>query len=245
MQLSLDIGNSRRKLGLFNAKNKLAEQAIWTDWTLEQLLDWATRRGVRSVMLSTVAAPDAQLTATLQQHFVLEELTATTPLPFRNEYRTPQTLGKDRLAGVAGAQALFPEHNCLVVDAGTCLKYDLLTADGVYRGGNIAPGAAMRLQAMHHFTARLPEVPQEMPTTMVGDSTLTALQNGGLRGAALEITGFVQLFRQQVDGPLQVILTGGDADFFRPHLYFQPLVLVPHLTLTGLNQILTFLHKLR
>lgn len=245
MQLALDIGNSRHKLGLFDAKNIMVEQAIWTDWTLAQLLDWATARSVHGVMLSTVAALDPELTDALRRHFVLEELTADTPLPFRNEYQTPQTLGKDRLAGVAGAQALFPGENCLVVDAGTCIKYDLLTAAGVYPGGNIAPGAAMRLKAMHHFTARLPEAPQEMPDDPVGNSTMTALQNGGLLGAALEIAGFVRLFRGQVEGPLRVILTGGDADFFRPHLNVRPLTVAPHLTLTGLNQILTFLHKLR
>jgi type III pantothenate kinase len=238
MQLALDIGNSRRKLGLFQGKI-LREQAIWTDWSLEQLTAWATERKVQRIMVSSVAAPVAELVEALRHSFEVFELTAQTPLPFKNEYKTPETLGKDRLAGVAGAQALYPGRHCMVVDCGTCLKYELLTADGRYLGGNIAPGAAMRIKAMHHFTARLPEVPFLLPGAAIGDSTETALQNGALRGAALEILGFARLFRQQLSGPVRLILTGGDADFFVQHLQSRSAMVVPNLTLIGLNHILT------
>lgn len=242
MNLALDIGNSRLKLGLFD-EDRLVEQAIWADWTLQQLFDWATRRRVRHVILSSVAQPDAALTRSLAQHYKLLELDAHTPLPFENRYQTPETLGKDRLAAAAGAQALFPERHCLVVDCGTCIKYELLTAEGVYLGGNIAPGAHMRIQAMHHFTARLPEVAMHMPDSPVGNSTETALQNGALRGAALEIAGFVRLFRRKVKGPLQIILTGGDAPFFERQLAIKNIQTAPDLTLIGLNRILN--HNLK
>ena len=91
----------------------------------------------------------------------------------------PEKLAKleEVKAAIAGAQALLPGQNCLVVDCGTCIKYDLLTAAGVYLGGNIAPGAKMRAEAMHHFTARLPEVDLNMPADFIGHSTETALQN--------------------------------------------------------------------
>jgi type III pantothenate kinase len=238
MQLALDIGNSRRKLGLFQGKI-LREQAIWTDWSLEQLTAWTTERGVRRIIVSSVAAPVAELVETLRDGFEVLELTAHTPLPFKNEYKTPETLGKDRLASVAGAQVLYPGRHCMVVDCGTCLKYELLTADGRYLGGNIAPGAAMRIKAMHHFTARLPEVPFHLPEATIGYSTETALQNGALRGAALEIMGFAHLFRQQLSGPVRLILTGGDAEFFVQHLQSRSVTVVPNLTLIGLNHILT------
>jgi type III pantothenate kinase len=171
--------------------------------------------------------------------FQTMELTNTTALPFENRYTTPHTLGKDRLAAVAGAHALFPGENCLVIDCGTCIKYDLLAADGIYHGGNIAPGAHMRIQAMHHFTARLPEVVMEMPEQVVGNSTETALQNGALRGASLEMEGFIRLFEQQYS-PLRVVLTGGDANFFKPFLTFSIDSIVPELTLHGLNNILIY-----
>lgn len=238
MNLTLDIGNTRRKIGRFNG-TKLIETKIVTDWSTHELLDYCNQNGVRSIILSSVAKPEETLCQTLRQYFDFLELTHQTPLPFENLYTTPQTLGKDRLAAVAGAQALLPRQHCLVVDCGTCIKYDLLTEAGHYLGGNIAPGAYMRTKAMHEFTARLPEVGMEMPEGLIGNSTETALQNGAFRGAALEIEGFIQLFKKQFN-PLQIILTGGDADFFQPFLNPYNLSTQPHLTLYGLNNILIF-----
>lgn len=236
MNLVLDIGNTRNKLGLFHGKN-LLEKTIWTDWTTDELIVFGNLKGVQRIMLSSVAKPAHELRNALEQHFTVTELTHDTPLPFVNAYATPKTLGKDRLAAVAGAHALYGSKNCLVVDCGTCIKYDLMLATGEYIGGNIAPGARMRIQAMHHFTARLPEVAQEMPLNVWGHDTETALQNGALRGAVLEIEGFYRLFSMRF-APLHLILTGGDASFFQAHLTVHPLILEPDLTLIGLNHIL-------
>ncbi|MCE7923571.1 MAG: type III pantothenate kinase [Haliscomenobacteraceae bacterium CHB4] len=239
MNLALDIGNTRIKAGLFRG-NELAEQAIWTSPALAELQEFGNRSGVENVIVSSVAEPDESLQVMLAGNFKVLELTHRTPLPFKNHYKTPETLGKDRLAGVAGAQALYPGKNCLVVDCGTCIKYDMLTGDGVYHGGNIAPGARMRIAAMHHFTARLPEVEMRMPDDFTGFSTETALQNGALRGAVLEIQGFTSLYELEY-GVLHVILTGGDAVFFQPHLSaIRKLIPVPDLTLIGLNHILQY-----
>lgn len=239
LNLALDIGNTRTKLGLFDG-NRLVEQAIWTAWTLEELVSYGNQAGVDCVILASVALPDPETRRKLAEVFpVVLELTHETPLPFRNSYRTPETLGRDRIAAVAGVQALFPGQNCMVIDCGTCIKYDLLREGAIYVGGNIAPGAAMRIRAMHTFTARLPQVPVVMPTETVGYSTETALQNGALRGAALEILGFVQLFGASFES-LQVILTGGDADFFAPHLPIPRMLVEPNVILHGLNHILQY-----
>lgn len=239
MNLVLDIGNTRTKLGLFDG-SRLVEQAIWEAWTLEELLSYGNQAGVDRVITASVALPDKATVQNLTQAFpVVLELTYETPLPFQNNYRTPETLGRDRMAAIGGAQALFPGRNCLVVDCGTCIKYDLLTGGNTYAGGNIAPGAAMRIRAMHAFTARLPEVAFEMPEDVVGFSTETALQNGALRGAALEIMGFVGAFGERAK-PLQVILTGGDAVFFQQYLRIPDLRVEPYLVLHGLNHILLY-----
>lgn len=239
MNLVLDIGNTRSKVGIFDDQ-RLVEQAIWRDWTLEELSSYGNQAGADHVIFSSVSVPDPALQEKLALRFTSAlELTHETPLPFRNAYRTPQTLGKDRLAGVAGAQALFPGRHCLVVDCGTCIKYELLSAEGVYEGGNIAPGARMRIQAMHAFTARLPEVSMDMPGSDIGTSTETALQNGALRGAVLEIEGFARAFAQEREG-LVILITGGDAAFFLPQLRLPGLHHEPHLTLYGLNHILQY-----
>ena len=77
-------------------------------------------------------------------------LTAETPVPFVNKYATPHSLGIDRLALVAGAVTRFPNRNVLIIDAGTCITFDIVTDRKEYLGGAIAPGIAMRLKAMHH-----------------------------------------------------------------------------------------------
>jgi len=240
VNLVLDIGNTRTKTGLFDG-SRLVEQAVWQDCTLQELIAYGKEGGAERVIFSTVAAPDPNTRRFLAENFMEAlELTQEVPLPFQNAYRTPETLGKDRLAAVAGAQALFPGKNCMVVDCGTCIKYEMLLGEGIYLGGNIAPGAAMRLRAMHTFTARLPEAPVHMPDDMVGYSTETALQNGALRGAALEIEGFIRAFRERAT-PLAVLLTGGDAEFFEPYMMSVPEIqFIPHLTLHGLNHILQY-----
>lgn len=236
----LDIGNTRAKAALFDGQ-RLARKAVWPEWPDVELADWLGDDRPAATLFSSVAEPDTAPYRVLRETLAARELGPDTPLPFENAYRTPQTLGKDRLAAAAGALALFPGRHCLVIDCGTCIKYELVAADRRYLGGNIAPGAAMRIEAMHHFTARLPRVPMEIPGNFVGDSTTTALQNGALRGAALEIEGFAALFRQKLE-PLQVMLTGGDADLFYPLLAekIDALSVEPDLTLYGLNYILQF-----
>ncbi len=236
MNLAIDIGNTRRKIGRFDG-SRLIEQKVVTDWTTEDLLQYCNQTKVRRIILASVGVVEELLHTKIAQHFDFMELTHKTPLPFTNRYATPETLGKDRLAAVAGAQTLLPSQHCLVVDCGTCIKYDALTLSGDYLGGNIAPGLGMRAKAMHHFTARLPEVSLQMPTDFIGQSTETALQNGAFRGAILEIDGFIQLFQAQLS-PLQVILTGGDATFLKPFLKAANVEIEPHLTLHGLNHIL-------
>ncbi|HND88473.1 MAG TPA: type III pantothenate kinase, partial [Saprospiraceae bacterium] len=179
--LTLDIGNTRTKAGLFR-QGSLADRQVWAGLSPDQVLTYGRSQGVEAAMICSVAEPDGQLLERMRAAWPTWELTHETPLPFVNAYRTPQTLGKDRLAAAAGAQALWPGEACVVVDCGTCIKYEWVEADGTYRGGNIAPGLHMRIRAMHEFTARLPQVPMEMPDSPVGHSTETALQNGALRG---------------------------------------------------------------
>ena len=127
----------------------------------------------------------------------------------RLAYRTPHTLGVDRLAAVLGARSLQPEGHLLVVDAGTCITFDVLLADGRYIGGNISPGLSMRLAAMHAYTARLPLVDAQGELPLLGLDTPTALRSGVLRGIAYEIEGYVRRLREEY-GTISTFLTGGN-----------------------------------
>lgn len=238
MNLCIDIGNSRAKTGLFQEK-KLIKQQVFQTRQLEDLLKLPELYTVKRAIVSSVAGEMPDLMDKLGKKVPVLELNSSTALPFHNLYSTPLTLGKDRLAAVAGAQALYPNENCLAIDFGTCIKYEVLTAAGNYLGGNIAPGAKMRIQAMHHFTARLPEVDMKMPEKAIGNSTETALQNGALFGIKLEVAGFIQQIAEELN-PLKVIFSGGDATFFHKTNVYPQAVLAPDLILYGLNQILTF-----
>ena len=161
-----------------------------------------------------------------------------TPIPITNRYRTPETLGSDRLAAVIGASSLKPGKDLLIIDAGTCITYEVIDARGNYWGGNIAPGMQMRLRALHEFTARLPLVDAEGEVPGMGYNTETAIRSGVLRGMKYEIEGYIKSMRSKFPH-LQVFLTGGNRINFDEdikNLVFTDKYIVPR----GLNKILDF-----
>lgn len=153
-----------------------------------------------------------------------------TPIPIRNLYSTPETLGTDRLASVTGAYYEAMKHNndeptdVLVIDMGTAITYDIIDAAGNYLGGNISPGVAMRLKALHHFTEKLPLVefshksftaPDEV--FAIGDSTSSAILNGVIQGVKFEIKGVIEQLLLKYPR-LLIFLTGGDYINFEEQL---------------------------
>lgn len=157
-------------------------------------------------------------------------------LPFKSEYATPETLGADRIAAVAGASKLFPGENVLAIDLGTCITYDFITMQNIYKGGAISPGINMRFKAMKHFTARLPKlpVPDNLPD-ITGDSTRSCMESGVLNGVSFEIEGMVAAYKKF--GEIKIILTGGDAFIFEKK-FKEYIFAAPDLVLIGLNVIL-------
>ncbi len=242
MNLAIDIGNTRTKLGLFDG-DKLVQKTVFDDLNMADLETLAYNLNVEKIILSSVSKPTGEVVEFLKNRFPLLELTTETTLPIAIRYKTPHTLGKDRIAAAVGAWHLYPDKNCLVIDAGTCIKMDLVSSAGEFLGGNISPGIEMRLKAMHHFTARLPLV--EMGDTlppMLGDSTENALRNGGELGALLEVEAFVRRCKKNYR-PLHIVLTGGDTDFFVRNTKTK-IFAHQNLVLIGLNQILQHNAKL-
>lgn len=238
MNLAIDIGNTRCKFAWFE-KGKLIDKRIVTNEPVGKIIEKVTNHSVKNVILSTVGVvPDEELLRFLDDQYFFVHLTASTPIPIINEYRTPETLGLDRLAAVIGAHHLFPNESNLVIDAGTCITFDLIDAKGHYKGGNISPGLLMRLKAMHEFTAKLPLVHLEETDFWIGYSTESALKNGAQWGAIFEIDAFSNKSEQKF-GSINVILTGGDADFLAKKLKRK--IFVNHdLVLIGLNKILDY-----
>ena len=238
MNLAIDIGNTRVKIAVFDGDN-LVFKTVHEDIYPEKILKLSTNHSIKNIILSTVAKSlDENLVKTLKAKYFFIELNEYTPLPVQNLYKTPGTLGKDRLAAIVGAYSLYPDSNCLVIDAGSCITYDILTDEGKFLGGNISPGMKMRLKAMHTFTERLP-LPEDSETISEwGNTTDTALLNGAKLGAVLEMQGFIDLCHSQF-GATNVFLTGGDADFFANKLK-KKIFVHSNLVLIGLNKILNY-----
>ncbi|UPL49103.1 type III pantothenate kinase [Hymenobacter sublimis] len=238
--LSLDIGNTAVKYGCFEA-DILVESA--TGQNPDQVRAAVARLRPEHAVVASVAEPTAQWAAELRALVtgkVLEFVPATTTLPIRNGYATPHTLGADRLAAAVGAAWLLPGRDVVIVDAGTAIKCDLVEGGHTFRGGSIAPGVAMRFQALHTFTGRLPLVanlPEATATVpLTGVDTESAIRSGVVNGAVAEVQGLLAEYAAQFP-QLAVILAGGDAAFFRTRLK-GPIFVVPELVLIGLHRIL-------
>ncbi len=158
-------------------------------------------------------------------------------MPIKIHYKTPETLGNDRIANMCGAWSLFPGKNVLVADAGTCIKYDLLTRAGDYFGGAISPGLKMRYQALSRFTARLPNLkPRTDFPELIGISTEGSIRSGVENGMLAEMEGILSQYRNNYPD-LSVIVTGGDHERFAGKLK-SPIFVAPNLTINGLKVIL-------
>ncbi|GAB4410539.1 MAG: type III pantothenate kinase [Microscillaceae bacterium] len=236
-RLSIDIGNTHCKVGIFE---DLVLQKVQTGLSLAQLPEFIRALRPQYSIWSSVRQDSEALMAQIAEMSPLLKLTHATPVPLHNHYQTPETLGMDRIAAVVGAKTLYPNDDCLVVDLGTCITYDFIDAQNHFWGGNIAPGVYMRFKAMHHFTAKLPlaDVPESWPADLLGQSTLSAMQAGVMEGIRFEIEGLRH--NLQVPYPkIKLILTGGDAVFFETRLK-APIFAVPYLNLIGLNRILAY-----
>ena len=168
----------------------------------------------------------------------LSPLTASTPVPIKNDYSSPSTLGMDRLAAAVGAWSIEPGHDMLVIDAGTAITYDFVSASGVYKGGNIAPGKDLRFKSLHEHTGALPLVEDNGVVPMLGNDTETAIRSGVLNGIRYEMEGYIEKMGCLFPS-LLVFLTGGDAESFDIKAK-RRIFALPNLVLRGLVRIVEY-----
>ena len=235
MNLVLDIGNTRMKAGVFEGAT-----LVWQGWSASDycpFLEEVLRRfEPGQAIVSATGAIPVWLEELLAGRLRLYWLDEITPLPFVNAYGTPSTLGKDRLAAMAGAVAAGFKAPLLVVDAGTCVTCDLLEPGFVFRCGSISPGIRMRLLAMHQQTHRLPDIEPAENVALGGSDTAGAMRAGAQMGLVCELEGRIERWRSEFP-ELQVVVTGGDHEFLVRNLKY---VIFAHadLVLSGLNHIL-------
>ncbi len=245
MNIALDIGNTRVKLGYFDGEHLVARSAhLHADFPAEALASEAwLRYSPDSKYLGWVSVgreamvTAAHILAGMQPHLEVLRIDRDTALPIGNRYRTPATLGMDRICAAVAAHGRASSRPVLVVNAGTAITYEYVDAAGDYCGGGISLGLQSRFRALHEFTAALPLVEPIGPLQLVGDDTETCIRSGVVNGLLAEIEGIIQQYKILAGERLQVFLTGGDADFLGNHLKSVTFV-DANLLLYGINSII-------
>ena len=238
MNFIVDTGNTLTKLAIFHGGEMVAFSSF-TGVDAEHIIQFCKANTfIENAILSTVKTYPREIDAFLSQHYNAVFFDHHTPVPVVNKYSTPETLGKDRLAGVVGARQLFPASNILVIDAGTAITYDMITETGEYLGGSISPGIGMRYKALHTFTDRLPLLDYYDDAQLIGDDTASGIHSGVLNGVVAELEGIIRNY-QSAYPDLKIILTGGDHNYFDKRLKIKTFA-APNLVLEGLNLILDF-----
>lgn len=209
MNLIVDIGNSTAKAAVFKDGEMVLRKRL--NANLEDGIAMIVEEfDIDACAYSSVGKVRPELDEAIK-HMVPEvfHVTGETATPLICDYLTPETLGADRLAAAVGAAYCCPGHDLLIVDAGTCITYDYVSASGHYLGGNISLGMGMRLRALHEQTARLPLVSAEGEAPFIGRNTQQAIRTGVIRGMDYEIKSYIRDMRQQ-HADARVFLTGGN-----------------------------------
>lgn len=239
--LVIDIGNTRIKIAVFKNRqivfNEIAEH-----FSGERVLELAEEFQVTHSILSSVTAVDEELLEALEKNTRFIRFSHQYPASVKINYKTPETLGLDRLAGVIGALKINKNKNSLVIDCGTCITMDAITDNGQYSGGSISPGLNMRFKALNAFTGKLPLVALDTGFTgWQGRDTTSSILAGVLEGAFQEVSGFITRYMSAYPG-LKVVLCGGDANFFDTRLKNSIFAGIaetePALILLGLNEVI-------
>ena len=240
--LAIDIGNTLTKIAVFQQNDLVHfEYAPDTDvQTLLQLIEkYDVERAIISSVRKRVEAWQEAVEIKIEVHYFSVDMTGGV----KNRYKSPKTLGIDRLAAVIGAHRLYPGKSNLVIDAGTTITYDHVDAGGNYFGGSISPGLNMRYRALNYYTGALPllEADGDFDEDF-GYDTASAIRSGVQNGLKYELLGFIKSY-QAKEPELNIILTGGDGIFFDTVLknsIFAPYVKIePYLVLKGLNAAIT------
>lgn len=231
MKLLIDIGNTSAKLAVMNAGIVHFERKheSWND-TFRRIL---SEYSISDVRLSSVAGEDASLQAALDDLGVpVIRLTSATSCPVKPVVGIPLAYGSDRWAADIGAFTQDPNHTLLIIDAGTCITYDLFSSDGLLLGGAISPGVQLRLNAMHEHTALLPQVEAVPDSPLLGHDTRTHMLSAAVNGACFEIEGYIRTFWHEFPD-LHVFITGGNTFQFSSDITC-PITYDPYLVFKGL-----------
>lgn len=234
MNCVVDRGNTKTKIYFFE-NDQLKENFSFFNENEKELFEKLNSYKSKHKLISS----SSDVPAYFKENNYLV-LSKKTPLPIKIDYKTPNTLGTDRIALAVGAATLFPNKNCLVISAGTCITYDLIDEKSVYQGGIISPGLTIRLQSLHTFTQNLPliEYTNQTDFPLIGKSTKESMESGIYNGAIAEVAQIIKEFNL-IYKDLTVIITGGDAKIFDLNIK-NKIFAQQNIQAFGLNRILLY-----
>lgn len=216
MNLTVDIGNTTTKLVVFDTAQAVAHYLVAHQdaFDMQSVLDTYP---IENSIVSSVKNTEFPWLELLVQKTHCVVANHGLKLPFTSAYTPFEQLGLDRMVGLVAATSLYPEQAVLIIDAGTCITYDLIDPKAHHLGGSISPGLAMRYRAMHEFTDALPKLQPSDLASFPPTHTQDAIHHGVLEGTCAEIDAFMKQYAQKVPN-FKVILTGGDANFLAERL---------------------------
>jgi type III pantothenate kinase len=235
--IAIDAGNTSVKIGVFINGNLNEVFRM----PLNDLHQWYSNHNSNlhlPVIISSVIheAHHVFLKDLFTQALFIDQETS---MPFTNNYASPKTAGMDRLCNAAAVSGKFSGESKLVIDIGTCIKFDFIDEKNVYHGGSIAPGLRLRFNSLHQDTGRLPLLnATHEPISLIGNSTAESILSGVQNGIQHEINGMIESYLTQYPD-LTIFVTGGDHSYFdfdRKNVIFVD----ENLTLKGIYAIYSF-----
>ncbi|MCK0114536.1 type III pantothenate kinase [Gelidibacter sp. F63206] len=239
MNLIVDVGNTLVKFAVFQEDefvNKIVVELNEFEKTQKEISKKHPK--IEKCILASVGKMPKEVVTKLQKQYKVLILDSNLKFPFHNRYKTPNTLGVDRIALVAASVKRYADKDVLIIDAGSCITYDFINRQNEFLGGAISPGIRLRYKSLHNFTANLPLLDTELPETLIGNSTKDAIHSGVVNGVVKEIDGIIDEYRAKFSD-LTVILTGGDANFLSKQLK-NSIFANSNFLLEGLNFILEY-----
>ncbi len=239
MNLIIDVGNTLVKLAVFQDNVLFEKVTVQHDGFLKAVNQILSKYPIISKgIISSVGKLNNQDVQVVETQINLLILNDETNQPFKNLYKTPKTLGVDRIALVSASVEKLPKSNVLIIDAGTCITYDFINDKNHYLGGAISPGIRLRYHTLNNLTANLPLLKAEYPDDLIGKSTDQSIHSGVVNGVLKEMDGVIDEYLKKYQD-LTVILTGGDADFLSKRLK-NSIFANSNFLLKGLNFILEY-----
>jgi type III pantothenate kinase len=218
MNLVIDVGNTNVKLAVFQDFVIIGKRIRKLE-SLEKDVAVLVKefKDIKKAIISSVGRLKEKDIQIISKQIEVYTLNKNSKLPFKSKYKTPETLGVDRIALVSASTKFYPSQNVLIIDAGTCITYDFITSEKVYLGGAISPGIRLRYQSLNNLTENLPLLEKKAPKNLIGNSSKESIHSGVINGILMEIDGAIQEYNKK-NKDLTVILTGGDANFLSKRL---------------------------